>query len=72
MNLQTSTVKADAEDPKDKDLRFCFRIVSRDRIYLLQARGHAVPCHTPAQRPPMQPSLESLHLGQKKIKALWL
>ena len=38
VNLQTSTVKADAEDPKDRDLKYCFRVVSRDRMYLLQAR----------------------------------
>ena len=37
VNLQTSTVKADAEDPKDRDLKYCFRVVSRDRMYLLQA-----------------------------------
>ena len=38
VNLRTSTVKADAEDPKDRDLKYCFRIVSRDRMYLLQVR----------------------------------
>ena len=42
VNLQTSTVKADAEDTKDKDLRFCFRIVSRDRMYLLQVCDHVL------------------------------
>ena len=46
VNLQTSTVKADAEDPKDRDLKYCFRVVSRDRMYLLQARSIlATPAH---------------------------
>lgn len=36
VSLQRSTVKADAEEEKDRDLRYCFRVVSMDRMYLLQ------------------------------------
>lgn len=36
VNLLTSTTKPDAEDPT---LRFCFRVVSPDREYTLQARA---------------------------------
>lgn len=35
--LQTATVKPGAEEAADAELRFCFRVVSPARSYVLQA-----------------------------------
>ena len=37
MALQTATVKPGAEEAADAELRFCFRVVSPTRSYVLQA-----------------------------------
>ena len=37
MALQTATVKPGAEEAADAELRFCFRVVSPARSYVLQA-----------------------------------
>ena len=41
VNLLRSTVKEGAEDERDRDLQYCFRVVSTDRMYLLQVRPGA-------------------------------
>jgi PH domain len=39
VNLQTTTIKADGEDERDRHLRFCFRVVSPSKTYILQAEN---------------------------------
>lgn len=68
VNLQTSTIKQDSEDERDRHLMFCFRVVSPGKVYLLQAengleRKEWMQCIQVCASDPAAPGLLFMHPG---------